>query len=108
MSIHVEVLYFDGCPSFEAVLPRLRQILSEEGGDADAIELRAIETIEAAEAARFLGSPSIRVDGRDVDPTAAERGDFGLKCRIYRSDEGVSPIPPDAWIREAVASSRTP
>lgn len=101
----VEILYFDGCPSFEAVLPRLRRIVAEEGGDPEAIELIAVETLEAAEANRFLGSPSVRVDGRDVDPGAAQREDFGLKCRIYRPAGGQSPVPPDSWIREAVASA---
>jgi hypothetical protein len=44
----------------------------------------------------------VRVDGRDVEPGAADRDDFGLKCRLYRSDEGTSGIPPGRWIREAL------
>ncbi|MGI8557177.1 MAG: DF family (seleno)protein [Solirubrobacteraceae bacterium] len=98
----VEILYFDGCPSFAELLPRVREIVIESGGDAGEIELRAVETVEAADAARFLGSPTVRVNGLDVDPTAAGREDFGLKCRIYRSDEGQAPTPPDAWIRAAI------
>ena len=104
--MNVEILYFDGCPSFEALLPRVREIVTENGGDPDDdITLRAIETVDAAEAARFLGSPSVRVDGRDVDPTAGQRDDFGLKCRIYRFEEGQSPTPPDRWIRAALSAS---
>lgn len=99
----VEVLYFDGCPSYEALMPRLRELVSSVGGDPDAIELRAVETTEAAEELRFLGSPTVRVDGCDVDPTAAQRDDFGLKCRIYRSGDGQTPVPPEAWIRNALA-----
>jgi hypothetical protein len=45
------------------------------------------------------GLPTVRVNGVDVDPTAAERSDFGLKCRIYRSTERASPLPPEHWIR---------
>jgi hypothetical protein len=60
---------------------------------------RRLETPEAAESERFLGSPTVRVNGVDVDPTAAERSDFGLKCRIYRSTERASPLPPEHWIR---------
>jgi hypothetical protein len=102
--MNVEILYSDGCPSFEALLPRVREIVAEQGGDPDDIRVRAIETLDAAKAARFLGSPSVRVDGRDVDPTAAQRDDFGLKCRLYRSEDGQAPVPPDAWIRAAVAA----
>jgi hypothetical protein len=103
--MNVEILYFDGCPSFQALLPRVREIVAEHGGDPDDITLRAVETLDAAEAARFLGSPSVRVDGRDVDPTADQRDDFGLKCRIYRSEEGQAPVPPDGWIRAALAAT---
>jgi hypothetical protein len=48
-----------------------------------------------------LGS-LVRVSGVDVDPTATERDDFGIKCRVYRSAEGVSPRPPEQWIRAAL------
>lgn len=105
--MNVEVLYFEGCPSYETLLPRLRDLVRQAGGDADAIELRPVETAEAAGRLRFLGSPSVRVDGADVDPTAAKRDDFGLKCRIYRSEEGQTTVPPDAWIRNALAASRS-
>jgi hypothetical protein len=44
----------------------------------------------------------IRVDGRDIDPTAASRTDFGLKCRLYRDGTEHSAVPPEAWIRAAL------
>ncbi len=93
----VELLYFDGCPSYEALLPRLRELIDREGVEAE-VELRRVESIDAAEDERFLGSPSVRIDGRDVDPGADARSDFGLKCRLYRSEEGTSGLPPDRWI----------
>jgi hypothetical protein len=98
----IEVLYFDGCPSVDQLLPRLRAIVAQHGDDPDAIRLLAVETPDAARAERFLGSPSLRVDGRDVDPTAAARDDYGLKCRIYRSEHGQTTIPPDDWITAAL------
>lgn len=95
----VEILYFDGCPSFEQVIPRVRELAADAGAQ---VVLRAVETLEAAEAEQFLGSPTIRVDGRDVDPTAAGRTDFGLKCRLYRDGAEHSPVPPETWIRAAL------
>ena len=52
----VEVLYFDGCPGYEALLPRLRELL-HEAGVKETIELRQVQTPQAAERERFLGSP---------------------------------------------------
>ena len=103
----VELLYFDGCPSSEALLPRVRDLLAE-AGVRDGIELRRVETHEAAVAERFLGSPTLRVDGVDVDPGAGERDDFGLKCRLYSGPSGLSGVPDDAWIRAAVGPRQSP
>jgi hypothetical protein len=100
--VEIEVLYFDGCPSYERLLPRLRRLVAEAGGDPQQLTLRAVETVEAAIELRFLGSPTVRVDGEDVDPTAGTRSDFGLKCRLYRSGKGQSGSPPDEWIRAAL------
>ena len=95
----VELLYFAGCPGHEQLLPVLQQLADRAGAE---LQVRAVETPEAAEAERFLGSPTVRVNGLDVDPDAGEREDFGLKCRIYRSAEGQSGVPPEAWIRAAL------
>jgi hypothetical protein len=103
--VRVELLYFAGCPSYERLLPRLRELVAEAGADPDAIELVAVETIDAAERLRFLGSPTVRVDSRDVDPNARDRDDFGLKCRIYRSEDGQAATPSDAWIRAALTGA---
>lgn len=97
----IELLYFDGCPSQEALLPRLRQLLDQERID-EQVELRQVESPEQAEGERFLGSPTLRVNGRDVDPGAETRDDFGLKCRLYRTEEGLQGTPPDEWIVAAL------
>lgn len=97
----VEVLYFDGCPGYEALLPRLRELLRETEVETG-VELHAVETPEAAQAKRFLGSPTLRINGRDVEPGAEQRTDFGLKCRLYRGAAGASPLPPDEWILDAL------
>ncbi|SRR5260221_14026051 len=103
--MRVELLYFDGCPSYEALLPELRALLANEGIE-DEIELCRVETIEDAERERFLGSPTVRINGEDVDPGAHEREDFGLKCRLYRGGDGVSRTPPEPWIKAALGRAR--
>jgi hypothetical protein len=56
----------------------------------------------AAKRERFLGSPTLRIDGRDVEPGAERRTDFGLKCRLYRSDNGLAGFPQDDWVLDAL------
>jgi hypothetical protein len=100
----VEVLYLGGCPGSQRLLPLVRR-LSEERG-ARLLE-RRIETPHDAEAQRFLGSPSVRVNGVDVEPGAAGRTDFGLKCRLYRTAEGCcSQVPDQRLLRDAVEHAR--
>ena len=99
--MQIELLYFDGCPSHEAFLPRLRELLERAGVEAP-IAQRRIESDATAQAERFLGSPTLRVDGVDVDPGAAARDDYGLKCRLYPTADGLRGTPPDDWVLEAV------
>ena len=95
----IELLYFDGCPNHEQLLPTVARLAAQSHAE---LRLRRVESPEAAERERFLGSPTVRVNGIDVDPAATERTDFGLDCRIYRSGAGQSPLPPTDWIRNAL------
>jgi hypothetical protein len=95
----VELLFFDGCPSHERLLPSLGDLAAGHGAE---LEQRHIGTLDEAEEARFLGSPSVRINGVDVEPGAEERTDFGLKCRLYRSSGGQSGLPPQEWIEHAL------
>src|SRR3954468_22920095 len=99
--MEIELLYFDGCPSHEAFLPRLRELLARAGVDAPVAE-RRVESDTDAQRERFLGSPTLRVDGVDVEPAVGERADYGLKCRLYRTDEGLWGAPCDEWVLGAL------
>jgi hypothetical protein len=95
-------MFFDGCPNHDALLPHLEQLL--RGAEIRAeIRLRRIANDTAAQHERFLGSPTVRVDGRDVEPGAEARVDFGLKCRLYRTPAGLRGTPSDEWILDALA-----
>ena len=98
----VELLYWDGCPSHPEALELLQTVLGERGLDVT-VELREVETDEEAHALRFPGSPTIRIDGRDVDAPGAE-GRPALTCRIYHLADGrASPIPSREQLEEALS-----
>ena len=85
----VQVLYFEGCPHHRPALELVREVISECGAEA-VLEEVEVATAEAAERLRFLGSPSIRVDGVDIEPGAETQGGYALSCRMY----GGSGVPP--------------
>lgn len=101
-SVHVELLYWDGCPSYPEARTLLREVLDAAGSDSP-IEEREVRTDAEAEALGFPGSPTIRVDGRDVDPAGAGSRP-ALTCRLYHLPGGrISPIPS----REALEAALT-
>jgi hypothetical protein len=102
----VEFLWWEGCPSHERALAELRAAMEETGLDPSAVEVRHVGTEDDAARERFAGSPTIRIDGRDVQPPPAEEP-VGLTCRVYRLRDGrFSPTPDPADVREALAVTK--
>ena len=101
----MEFLWWRECPSWERALDMLREQMDAAGLDPDSIESREIDTEEAAERQEFVGSPTIRVDGRDVQPPR-EDDLAGLVCRVYRRRDGrASPLPDAGEVREVLRAA---
>jgi hypothetical protein len=100
----VEILSFDGCPNYEAARTLVERLAGELGIEPH-IELIEVVDPDAAVGLRFLGSPTVRVDGVDVEPGAGERGDYALACRIYPGEPGVSELPHEQWVRDALMAA---
>ena len=100
----VDILYFDGCPTYVAAEETVRAVLAEEGVEAE-VELVAVNTDEEARRLRFPGSPTIRADGRDLFPVP-EREDWRLGCRLYATAEGYRGSPTAAMLGEALRRAR--
>lgn len=101
----IEILYFSGCPHHAPAVERVREVLAQEGAAAEMVEI-AVNDIAAAQRIGFLGSPTIRVDGQDVEPAARTERAFGLSCRTYTDDGRRTGAPPRAWIRAAVREAK--
>ncbi len=98
--MRVELLYFDGCPTYRAAEEALRGVLDREGVKAE-VELVAVDTDQDAQRLRFPGSPTIRVDGRDPFPMP-ERAEYALGCRMYATPEGLRGSPTAEMLRGAL------
>src|SRR5215218_427932 len=97
--VQVSFIYYEDCPSYDLALERLREVMDEEDipGEVEVVE---VETEEQARELRFVGSPTIRVNGQDIDPPSNSR--YALTCRAYRlADDRISPLPSKDMIRRA-------
>ena len=104
MAPRLEFLWWEGCPNTEEALDLLREEMSAVGLDPEAVLVREIATDADAEREGFPGSPTIRVDGRDVDPPRDEP--VGLTCRVYRLRDGrVSPLPDRLDLRDTLVNA---
>jgi hypothetical protein len=99
--IHVTFLFYEDCPSHELALERLREVLDEEGIAAE-VEVVKVESEEQAQERHFVGSPTILLNGQDVDPPPPDSY-YTLTCRAYHLEDGrISPLPSRDTIRRAI------
>ncbi len=93
----IELLYFDGCPSWETGLANLKSVLELEGIETQ-VDLIKVEGDEEAIHHKFLGSPSFRVNGVELWPE--EREEYALSCRVYPTPEGLKGSPTVSMLRK--------
>jgi hypothetical protein len=101
----IEILYLAGCPNHPPAVARVAEVLRQETISVELVEIE-IENSATAQQMEFLGSPSIRIDGRDVEPAARTSQAFGFGCRTYIEQGRRAGIPPAAWIRAAVLEAK--
>jgi hypothetical protein len=77
--------------------------VAEAGVDASIRRVDMMD-VESAEEQRFLGSPTIRVDGRDVEPGAQACERYGFCCRVCWIDQAVRGEPDERWLHDALSS----
>ena len=103
--MRVELLFWDGCPSHPKALTDLRQAMVDVALDPSTVVVREVETQAGAALECFVGSPTIRIDGVDVQPPREEP--VGLTCRVYRRRDGrISPTPDPADVRDALRAAQ--
>ena len=103
----IEILYFPDCPNYLPAVEHLQKALREEHALA---EIKHVQVLDAATAVatRFLGSPTIRINGIDVEPTARSGVATGMCCRTYSGTSGPEGGPSVALIRDAIRELTKP
>jgi hypothetical protein len=95
----VEILYVADCPSHPAAVTLVRDVLAAQGVTAEIAEV-LVSDERAAHKLKFPGSPTIRINGRDVaEPT--EGAVFALNCRLYPGSLRIG-LPPVELVHRAV------
>jgi copper chaperone CopZ len=106
----IEILYFDECPNYGATVERVKDALREEHQAAEVLQVNVGDDA-TAQSLGFLGSPTVRINGIDIEPSARLSKQFGLMCRTYADKAKRVGIPPldliQAALRETVAGQPT-
>jgi hypothetical protein len=90
--VEVELLYLDGCPSWQLARDRVGEALQRLGAVAAVVSLTRVTSAEDAAAVGFAGSPTLRVDGRDLFPGTPVAG-CAAACRVYPTPDGPAGAP---------------
>ncbi len=100
----IELLHIADCPNIEAARRSLKQALRELGLPEEISEIEVCDSAQA-EALAFPGSPTVRVDGYDVETALPGQGGYGLSCRTYVIDGTRHGVPSQETIRKAIQSA---
>ncbi|HSU59862.1 MAG TPA: DUF2703 domain-containing protein [Bryobacteraceae bacterium] len=92
----IEVLYFEGCPNHGPVVDRLKAVLRQAGLPAEVSEIE-VRDESAAKRLKFVGSPTIRVNGLDIEIDSRNVEETGFACRRYPGG-----VPPEEMIWAAL------
>ena len=96
-----ELFYFDDCPSYKQAAANLKEALRLEGLP-ETVEMVEVASEEDAPRKRFIGSPSIRINGVDLEGPEAESNGYGYGCRVYSNDGSFAGWPSVERIRSVL------
>ena len=97
----IEIMYFPECPNYLPAVERVQKALQEENVSAEIMHVQVMDAAKATETG-FLGSPTVRINGFDVEPSARSGGAAGMCCRTYRGRGSPEGAPSVALIRDAI------
>jgi hypothetical protein len=99
--VRIEILSFQGCPNAGIASQRVDEAMDATCVSAEVRHV-VVDTPELARQMRFLGSPTVRVNGADVEEGSERNTDYGLMCRMYREAKTVEGAPSAHVIAQAI------
>ncbi len=99
--MNIGVFFIEGCPGVSVVIDNIKEVITEEAVDAE-ISMFSIETSEDAGRLQFTGSPTVRINGRDIDSNMKAIKDYGLRSRHYFINGKKSYYLSKSMIRDAI------
>ena len=99
--VRIEILARGDCDNRGMAISVVERAVEETGVPAE-IEVVDVKSLAQAERLLFPGSPTVRVDGRDVDRQPNGDGDVSLGDRVYRTGRGLAGWPDEQWVRDAI------
>jgi hypothetical protein len=102
--VRVEVLYVSECPSHLEAVKLVKDVLAAEGVPTNILEVLVTDEGMAGEL-KFLGSPTIRINGRDIAGESQTAKNFALSCRLYPGSKQVG-LPPAEMVHRAVLEAQ--
>lgn len=103
--MRIDLLWFDDCPNHDGAERMIQGVLDELDVDVPIVRIEVPDE-ETGNQACFPGSPTIRVDGEDVEPGWEPCEDCTPRCRVYQTSEGLRGLPERKWLVAAVRRHR--
>ena len=102
----IQLYYFDDCSSYQKALDNLKEALRSQELPQE-VEMIRVTSEADAQAKRFIGSPTIRINGIDIEVPEAEEKGCGYGCRIYAENGRSAGWPSVEQIRQALQAARS-
>jgi hypothetical protein len=101
-TVKIEFLWFDDCPNHDEARDLLQEVMADKGIKQPIVDVDLTDPALANQY-RFPGSPTIRIDERDIEPNFSDPGDYSPRCRLYLTSKGLVGVPERSWIEAALS-----
>ena len=99
--LKIELLHFRECHVYKTTLENIKEVIKEKGLDTE-VNLKEIKNDKQALSNKFLGSPTVRINGMDIEPNAQKINKYSMTCRLYLENGVVNELPSKRMIRQAI------